>query len=720
MMNKLANLIVKGRVIVVIVFLVLSIICGYLATKVKVNYDLTSYLPKDARSTIAIDEVMAEYTDNIPNLEIGIPCETITDALKFKKELQALKHVNSVLWLDDQVDIGIPLALSDQKFVDGFYKDGMALFQVTVDTSEDMPELEFLTNLYDLIGENAAVRGQLVEHAHMQSATTSEVTSIATYAIPIAFAILLLTTTSWFEPVLFMVVIFSGVLLNMGTNLIFDDISFITQSIGAILQLAVSMDYGIFILHRFSEYRGEGYDIKEAMKMAIVKSVAPVTASALTTIFGFLALVFMRFGIGFDLGIVLAKGVLFSLLSSFLLLPALTTLTYKLIDKTTHRSFIPSFEKPSRWIIKFGIPILIIAAIVVVPSFLAQRSNRLLYGARTYPAKSRQERDCLLLEERFGNNVPMALLVPRGDWAHEGQLVDALIDMPEVKSAIGYVTAVGRGIPNEILPERLMSSLLSEHYSRIILIVDSPDEAPETFETAEKIRATVDAAYPDGNTHLTGANMVLLDMRSTINKDILIVDGLAILAIALVIMLTFRSLMIPLILVLTIELSIWINLAIPYLTGIPLNFIGFLVISTVQLGATVDYAILMTQHYLDHRVELNRKDAATHTFATVAGSIIPPALILASVCYVLYFSSSLSVVSELGRVLGRGALTSLFMVLFLLPNLLRFFDPLIEKTTWKLKFLPDKHTYRRKSRDASARRHKEHFSLKKDPQEDFS
>ena len=381
-MKKLANLIVKGRIVIVIAFAVLSILCGYLATKVKINYDLASYLPKDARSTVAIDKVMDEYTDNIPNLEVGIPCDTLTDALNYKKELQSLEHVHSVLWLDDQVDIGVPLALSNQKLVDGFYKEGMALFQVTVDNSEDVPELEFLTKLYDTIGDDAAVRGQLVEHAHMQSATTSEVTSIASYALPIAFVILLLSTTSWFEPVLFMVVIFSGVLLNMGTNLIFDDISFITQSIGAILQLAVSMDYGIFLLHRFSDYRAEGHDIKDAMKMAIEKSVAPVLASALTTIFGFLALVFMRFGIGFDLGLVLAKGVFFSLLSSFMLLPALTTLTYKLIDKTTHRSFMPSFKKPSRWIIKIGIPIMIAAAIVIAPAFPSRSARTVCYMER--------------------------------------------------------------------------------------------------------------------------------------------------------------------------------------------------------------------------------------------------------------------------------------------------------------------------------------------------
>lgn len=701
-MNKLASLIIRCRGLILALFIVLSLISGYLATKVQTNFDLSSYLPKDVASTVAIETMMDEYQQDIPNVEVGIPDLTISEALEAKASLAALPFVKEVLWLDDQLDLAKPLDLHDQKVVEGFYKEGMALYHITVD--EDAKAQDVLTRLQELAGPDGAVRGQVVETAHMQRAITLEITRITLIAVPIALIILLAATKSWFEPALFLIVIFVGVLLNMGTNVIFKDVSFITQAVGSILQLAVSMDYAIFLLHRFSDYREEGYPIAEAMKMAIVKSFAPILSSALTTFFGFLMLIFMRFRIGPDLGIVLAKGVLFSLFSVFILLPVLAVYTYKLIDKTTHRSFLPSFKGFSRLVAKIGIPLMIAAALVIVPAYIGQRSNHFLYGAQTYPQDSREARDAEALDARFGENMQMVLLVPKGEWAAEEQLAEDLLDLPQMKSVVGYVTQVGNGIPPDLLPDRLISALISDHYSRMILIAESPAESPETYELAETIRAMADQAYPDQETHLAGANFVLLDMKTTINQDLSIVNGLAILAIALVIMLTFRSLALPALLVLTIELSVWINLAIPYLTGTPLNFIGYLVISTVQLGATVDYGILMAQHYMDHRRLLNRKEAAMRTVQTVAGSIIPPALILASAGFVLSFVSSISVVSELGGVLGRGALTSLVMVLFLLPNLLRLFDRFIEKTTMKVQFLPDPHSYRRQSsREVSVR-----------------
>ncbi|HZK28935.1 MAG TPA: MMPL family transporter, partial [Clostridia bacterium] len=368
---------------------------------------------------------------------------------------------------------------------------------------------------------------------------------------------------------------------------------------------------------------------------------------------------------------------------------------YKIIDKTTHKSLLPSFKGLSRLVVRIGIPVMVICALVAVPAYLGQRSNHFLYGAQSYPVGTREARDSDRLNDQFGENMQMALLVPKGQWAVEQQLAQDLLELPEMKSSMGYVTQVGTGIPPDILPDRILSPLISEHYSRLILIAESPAESPETYELAQTIREMVDDAYPEGDTHLAGANFVMFDMKTTINQDLPIVNGLAILAIALVIMLAFRSVALPLILVMTIELSIWINLAIPYLTGTPLNFIGYLVISTVQLGATVDYGILMAQHYVDHRQLLNRKQAAMKSVQTVAGSIIPPALILAAAGFILYFVSSISVVSELGIVLGRGALISLAMVLFLLPNLLRLFDRFIDKTTWKLQMAPDPHSYRR-------------------------
>jgi hypothetical protein len=361
-----------------------------------------------------------------------------------------------------------------------------------------------------------------------------------------------------------------------------------------------------------------------------------------------------------------------------------------LIDKTTHRSFIPSFKGFSRIVTRLAIPVVILTLLLAVPSYIGQKSNNFLYGGRAYPKESRARIDADFLKETFGDNMQMALLVPRGGWATEQKLVKELKAQPEMKTVIGYVNTVGTSVPVDLLPERVISPLVSENYSRIVLIADSPDESPETFELAERLRTIVDNFYPEGDTYLAGANVVLLDMKTTITQDMTIVNGLAVLAIFLVIMLTFKSLAIPIVLVLTIELAVWINLSVPYITGTPLVFIGYLVISTVQLGATVDYGILMTQHYLDHRQIMGRKDASMMTIQTVAGSIIPPALILSTAGYLLYFISSIQVVREIGHVLGRGALLSLMIVLIVLPNLLYVCDRVIEKTTWKLRMLPDR------------------------------
>jgi len=692
-MKKLADMIVKHKGIILVLFIILSLVSGFLATRVKTNFDIYSYVPKNAPSTIAIDTMLEEYEQDIPNAEIAVPNLSISEALSMKEKLASLSYVQEVLWLDDQVDLATPLALLDQKLVEGFYKDGVALYHVTLE--EDSKAIDIVAELQELAGPDGAVRGQVVETANMQRGVSVEISRVLMVAVPVAIIILLFATTSWFEPILFMLVIFVGVVLNMGTNIVFDNISFITQAVGGVLQLAVSMDYAIFLLHRFRDYRQEGLSVEEAMKHAITKSLSPVSSSALTTFFGFLALVFMRFRLGPDLGIVLAKGVILSLLSVFFLLPVLAVYTYKIIDKTTHRPLLPSFKGLSRWVVRIGVPLMIIAALAIVPAFIGQRSNDFLYGSQSFPKGSREARDVAYMNEHFGENMQMVLLAPKGQWAAEERLAEDLLALPEMKSVVGYVTQVGTAVPPELIPDRVLSDLISDRYSRLILVAESPAESPQTYELAEKIRSMTEEAYPKGDALLAGANFVLLDMKTTINKDLGIVNGLAVAAIFIVIMIAFRSLALPILLVLTIELSVWINLAIPYLTGTPLNFIGYLVISTVQLGATVDYGILMAQHYMDHRQLLPRKEATTKTIQTVAGSIIPPALILASAGFTLSSISSISVVSELGGVLGRGALISLVMVLFLLPNLFRLFDPFIEKTTWKMTFSSDRHSYRR-------------------------
>lgn len=695
--DKIINIIVKHHKPVIIIFVILAVVSAFLAMGVVTNYDLSSYIPDEADSTMALNKMQEEFGTALPNVELAMPDMTVSEALGFKEKLLSLESVSAVIWLDDLIDLAIPLELHEQKTVENYYKDSVSLYQITADSDDAVQSLE---SLRDLAGEDGAVRGQVVELAEAQMATQSEVARIMLFALPIALIILIIATNSWFEPVLFLLVIFVGVLLNMGTNIIFTEVSFITQSVAAVLQLAVTMDYAIFFLHRSNEHKASGDPLDVAVKKTMKKSFQTLSSSAATTFFGFLALVFMRFKLGPDLGLVLAKGIVFSLITVLVLLPALIMLTNKIVEKTTHRPLLPSFKGLAKAVTKLAIPILIIVALIIVPAFLGQRSNNFLYGMGGFAEGSRSARDVELVNDKFGNNMQMALLVPRDQPAKEEIFIEKLEELPEIKSVTSFISMSSSAIPPDIISEKLMSQFFSDEYSRMLVVSNSPSESPETFALAEHIRQLSDEIYNEGEeTHLLGENFVMTDMRDTIQEDNIIVNGLAILAVALVIAIAFRSITIPILLVLTIEISIWINLAIPYFTGTNLNYIGYLIVSTVQLGATVDYGILLTQHYMDNRMLMGRKEAAEKSVADTAGSLMAPAFILAAVGFVLAMVSSISVVSELGLVLGRGALLSLFMVIFLLPNLLRIFDHLIEKTTRKANFLPDRLIHRKEKQE---------------------
>ncbi|MGI6090369.1 MAG: efflux RND transporter permease subunit [Saccharofermentanales bacterium] len=695
-MERAANFILKHRKAVLIMFLVLTAICVLLFPLVGVNYDMSEYLPDSAPSTQAIKVMKEEYGTAIPSAEVMLPPMSLAEARQKKAELEQLSFVTEVNWLDDLVDLAQPLAMTDPELIDTYYKDKQPLFLVTVD--DGYSNVTMQQYLHDFAGEEGAVRGQIISMARAQISVQTEITRIMAIAVPIALIILVIATRTWLEPLLFMTVLFVGVMLNMGTNIIFGEISFITQSVAAILQLAVSIDYAIFMLHRFDEYHAQGYGPFVAMCMAMVKAASSITASALTTFFGFLALVFMRFKIGPDLGFVLAKGIVFSLVSVMFLLPVLILMTWKLLAKTRHRSFLPSFKGFSKFVYKIRIPVMILVLTLALPFFLAQRKNHFLYGMDSYPADSREYAETQKIEDVYGLSTQMALLVPRGDWDRETALMSELESLDRIDSVFGYSSAAGVTVPPAFLPPKDRAQLLSDNYSRLILVSDVKTESAPSFALVETIREKTESYYGD-NYHLIGENATLADMRDMISRDNVIVNGLAILAVGLVVALVFRSIAIPLILLLTIEAAIWLNLAIPYLQGKELNFIGYLVISTVQLGATVDYGILLSQYYLDHRKTLLPREAAMQSVADTAGSLVSPALILAGVSFTLMGVSTIAVVKELGLVLGRGALISLGMVLFFLPGMLVLLDSPIEKTTMNTSFLPKPHRKSRQSQN---------------------
>ena len=695
-MDHYTKFILKHRKMIIFVFLILTVICTGLSTMVGVNYNFADYLPEDAPSTKALDIMEEEYSQPIPNMRVVIYDVSIPDALEYKEKIEKVEGVKEVNWLDDAIDIYEPLELADQDTVESWYKDSDALFSVTVSDDED-EKAAAVDDIRAIIGDDNAMSGTAVTDALSPKHTTQEIQKIMLIALPIVFIVLLLTTTSWFEPVLFMITIGVAIMLNRGTNLIFGEISFVTNAAGSVLQLAVSMDYSIFLLHRFAENRSEGGNVQDAMTKAVKQSMGSVLSSGLTTVTGFAALILMRFRIGPDMGHVMAKAIVFSLICVLCFLPALAMSTYKLIDKTRHRAFWPDFHKFAKGVLGVRIPALILAGVLLVPCYIAQGKNDFLYGSsRVYSTEETQMgRDLLAIEDEYGVSNPLVVMVPKGDISKEQELNDALKADPDVTSVISYVNTVGASIPQDFVPEDSLSQLYSEHYSRFVISLDTEEVEKGWNEKVDNLYSICEKYYGD-DVLIAGDLASTEDLKDTITVDNTRVNILAILFVFVILVFNFRSISIPIILTLVIELSIWINLSVPYMQSTTLHYIGYLIISSVQLGATIDYAILLTSRYLEERKTRKRKEAAVESIRACILSLFTSAIILTIAGSVLGAISTNLVLSQLGTLVGRGAVISFILVLFVLPVLLMIFDWLIEKTTAKTHFYKEESRYESK------------------------
>ncbi|NLN06316.1 MAG: MMPL family transporter [Firmicutes bacterium] len=674
---KAAAFFLHHRIVVLVVFCVAAVICLLLQPLVAVNYDITDYLPPDAPSTVALEVLEREFSAATPNARVMVPGVTIPEALEVKQKLAAAPGVESILWLDDVLNVYEPLELADEELVSEWYRDETALFSLTVDAAS---AVAFTEAAREIVGLDGALAGTVVDQASAQFAAEKEVRQVMIYFLPLILLILFIATRSWLEPLFFLATMGIAILLNMGTNIVFGSISFITATVTPVLQLAVSMDYAIFLLTRYNQYRQEGHDAFQAMQLAMSKAAPAVMGSALTTLFGFLALTLMNFRVGADMGIVLAKGIVFSLLTVMLFLPALTLAFCRLHDKTAHRPFLPGFAGWGSFITRRGVPFLLVVIFLIGPAFLAQKNNNFTYGTAGLDQSGRAAADARRIEETFGKANYLVLLLPREKWGHEQELVEQIAALAAVADVTSYVNTVGAEIPPEYLEGPVREQFFSENYSRIVIHSATDDESKTAFQVVESIKKLAKSFYDEY--YLAGTSASIYDIQETVTADSIVVNGVAILAIGIVLLFVFRSLSLPLILLLTIEGAIWINLALPYFLGTTLNYVGYLIISSVQLGATVDYGILFTQHYLDNRKLLaDKKQAAAKTVAETAGAILTPALILCLGGLTLYAVSTNSIVTELGLVLGRGAALSAAMVLVFLPNLLLVTDRLVRKTT---------------------------------------
>ena len=682
-MRKFYEAIVDHKKTVIVFFTIAMIISALCSTMVNVNYDINDYLPDGTASTVALDTMNEEYDMSIPNARVMVSNLTVAEALKMKEKLSEIDGVDDVTWLDDAIDTDIPLETADKDTVENYYKDNNALYTVTIDESK---RIETVHAIRDLIGEENSMSGAAVNTAVAAEATTKEVKNIIFLVIPICLAVLFLTSSSWIEPILLLGSIGVAILLNKGTNLMFGTISFVTNAAGGVLQLAVSMDYSIFLLHRFQEMREEGQAPKEAMINALCKSTGSILSSGLTTVIGFAALILMRFKIGPDMGLAMAKAIFLSLITVFVLFPVVLLYCYPLIDKTKHKSFLPDFGKFGQFVTKLMVPAVLVFILFIIPCNLGQKENFFSYGSsQIFSTDTQIGRDTKIIEDTFGKSNNLVLMVPKGDLQKETELSKKLHDMPQVSSILSYVDNAGAEVPMDYLDNETLSKLISENYSRLVLTVDADFEGEATFNLIDEIRSLAKSYYGDEYL-LAGESASTYDLMDTITKDNDRVNLIAIGAVFFVLLLSMKSITIPVILVLAIETAIWINLSVPYFTNDFVFYIAYLIISSVQLGATVDYAILLTSRYMEVREKASKKQTVVETLRSTTVSIMTSASILTIAGMLLWKISTHGILSQLGHLLARGTALSTIIVLFVIPGMLYIFDGLIQKTTVGVKF----------------------------------
>lgn len=673
-MRKFYSIVVRKRKTVICFFLILSIISFFMKSMVSVDYDINDYLPDDSPSTIAIDVLGQEFEGGIPNARVMVSDVTIPQALDYKEKLEAIDGVSAVTWLDDSVDIITPLDNLDPKVVETYYKDNTALFTVTI---EEDKRIEAVAGIEDLVGEDNAIAGSAVATADATTNTVSEIQTITVIAVLFVLIVLLATTNYWLEPLVILIGLGVAIIINDGTNLMFGEISFVTNAAGSVLQLAVSLDYSVFLIHRFEECRLENSDPQSAMIDALCKSTSSILSSGLTTVIGFLALVLMRFKIGPDLGLALAKGVAISLIVVFVFMPAFILSVYKLLDKSKHKQFLPSFRGFGGFVRKISIPMVCIFLVIFIPSYLASNANDYYFGSsHIFGEGTRLGDDTAAIESVFGKSDTYVLMVPAGNTATEKELSNELHTLPQVSDIISYVDLAGAEVPLEYLDEKTISQLISEDYSRMVISVNADYEGQETFDLVQKIRDIASEYYPD-EYYLAGEGVSTYDLMNTVMDDMLKVNLLAIGAVFLVLLVSLHSISLPVILVLSIETATWLNLSVPYFMDTTIFYIAYLIISSIQLGATVDYAILMTDRYKENRQRFDKKQAVVETISDVTVSILTSGSVLTVVGLLMGYISTNQLLAQLGLFIGRGAIFSLAIVLFVLPGLLYLFDRLI-------------------------------------------
>lgn len=677
----------KHRKLVVLVFLAIVVVCALQIPKVGINYSMVDYLPSSMASKQALDEMEDSFGGGVPNARLYAEGLNAYQAEQLSKDLADVDNVTEVKWLGSVVDTREPDEVQDADTVSSWKSDDGYLYQLTIDSGSVMQATQDCRAAAEDIGATqVSMSGDAVDQAYSQESSSTEIVYIIAVAVLIVIIILEITSHSWFEPVVFLVPIGCAIALNMGTNIILGSISNITQICAAVLQLAVSMDYSIVLLHTFRGLQKDYPDPVEAMAHAMMKGFSVVLSSAAVTFFGFLSLTVMQFGIGVNMGIVLAKGIVFSFISIMFFMPCFLLLCLKPLDALEHKYLMPEFGGFARVCQKIMTPLAIVVILIAVPCYLAQENNSFKYGSGDFAApESQNKAELRHIDDAFGASESWVVMVPEGQWANEQALIDELKADPMISGVTSYITVAGRAMPVDVVPSDTLEQVVNNGWSRLVLTADVTGENQEAFDLVDRVRE-MSAKYYGDDYRLVGNMVSTYDLMDVVHQDSGRVAAATMISIGLVLALMFRSLSIPIITLAAIKIAIFINMAVPYFAGQNINYIGYLVIDAVQMGAAVDYAIIFEREYFDRRKLYLPKEAARSAVKHSALTILTSALILTFAGLAVKMISSNMVISQIGELIARGAFVSMLMMFVFLPWLFRMFDWIIRHTTMKLDF----------------------------------
>ena len=682
-MNKLSHLIVKLRYVILIVAVALLIpsAIGYFSTRV--NYDILTYLPGDIETMKGQDILLDQFGTGSFVLYVAEGMEE-KDVANLKSNIEKVDHVADVIWYDSIMDLSVPMEMLPSEVYDAFNsKDATLMFIIFDEGTSSDGTMQAIEDIRKISNKQCFMSGMSAIVTDTKNMAEKETPIYVGIAVLLAVVVLSLTMDSYLIPLFFLLSIGMAIVYNMGTNVFKGEISFITQSLSAVLQLGVTLDYSIFLWHSYQEELEEKDDRFDAMANAISATFISVIGSSITTVAGFIALCFMSFTLGLDLGVVMAKGVVFGVLGCITILPSMILVFDKAIEKTRHKPLMPEFVKIPRFVAKHYLAFFFIFLALLFPAIYGNNHTSVYYDlTQTLPDTLESVQGANEVDAKFDMNSAYMLLVDKNlDSASMNQMIKELKNTDGILAVLGTDSIIGPSLPREFIPEDLLSDLESDEWKMVLLTTDYKIASDEINDQISEVDRIVKSYDPKAM--VVGEAPCTKDLITITNHDFQVVNTVSIGLVFLIIAFVLKSASLPFILVAVIEFAIFVNMGLPYYTHTTIPFISSVVIGTIQLGATVDYAILMTTRYLSERKSGKDKKEATLTALTTSmKSVIVSALSFFAATFGVGLISSIDMIGSLCNLMARGAIISMFTVLLVLPAMYMLFDGLIMKTTF--------------------------------------